>query len=230
MSSCFPKIKKGFTAIEILCVLIIVSIVTSIALPSINNFYSSERCKAEASILVDYIRQAKYQAMQDNTLNRIIFSEEDGTYKVQRYEPGEADGSELDIDSTISDDASSPSIKYLPSDDNHWASIADTEELEFNSAVEVNIASFITDVTKTYGAIYFKPDGYIYNYIAPKVSLLSEKRITFKYGNAAIAVDVNALGVISSEVIQNNEDDENYFNDNYDKEPGSGDYADDPDS
>ena len=66
------KNKKAMTLIEIMCVLVIISIVTSITLPSINNFRSSERCKAEASVLVSCIRQAKYQALQDNCLNRII--------------------------------------------------------------------------------------------------------------------------------------------------------------
>ena len=82
--------KLGFTFVEVMCVMIIISIVSSIALPAIGNFHSAERCKAEASILVSYIRQAKYQAMQENSLNRIIFLK-DGDYgtafKVQKYDP-----------------------------------------------------------------------------------------------------------------------------------------------
>ena len=85
------KNKKAMTLIEIMCVLVIISIVTSITLPSINNFRSSERCKAEASVLVSCIRQAKYQALQDNCLNRIIldYDEENkviSSLKIQKFE------------------------------------------------------------------------------------------------------------------------------------------------
>ena len=223
------KNKQGFTVIEIMCVMIIISIVTSIALPSIDNFYSSERCKAEASILVDYIRQAKYQAIQNNSLNRIIFNEEDLAYKVQCYDPGEdSSGKEnpYNIDEVINTYSKTTGI-ISSYNDSHWVSIVDEDEIEFNTNLEVNVASF-TDITNNhYGVIYFKPDGYIYVSDGTNVSLLSEKRITIKYGNATIAVYINALGVISSEAIQNNEDDENYFDDDYDTKPNVGDYPDD---
>ncbi len=216
----YLKNKQGYTVIEVMCVLIIISIVTSIALPSINNFYSSERCKAEASILVDYIRQAKYQAIQENSLNRIIFNEEDGAYKVQTYDSE----SSYVMNSQIK---SNSDISITDYNDDDWASIADEEEIEFNPVLEVDVKAF-TDSTNHYGAIYFKPDGYIYVSDGTNVSLLSEKRITIKYGNAAIAIDVNALGVISSEVLPNDEDgNENYFDDEYDTNPGGGDYPDD---
>ena len=43
---------------------------------------------------------------------------------------------------------------------------------------------------------------------------IPEQRILFKYGSSAVAVDINALGVISSEAVPN-EDDEEYFDDRH---------------
>ncbi len=189
--------RRGFTMVEIICVIIIIGIVSSIALPAIDNFRASDRCKAEASILVNYIRQAKYQAMQDNCFNRIVFasSEDDdpNVFKVQTYE-GNAD-----------------TLRGAMSDNNNWASIADEEEVTIEAAVEVDLGDFgCKDKT-----IYFKPDGFIYEHngnAGNEETIISEQRVVFKYGNSAVAVDINALGVISSEAIYLNEDeDEGYF-------------------
>ena len=212
MNSINRNNKQGFTMIEIMCVLIIISIVSSIALPAINNFHSSDRCKAEASVLVSYIRQAKYQALQDNCVNRLIFSpendEDSGNYfKIQKYEPPE--GAEhnglLDIISSGDDE----DIKY---DGDNWTSIADTEEIEINSSVEVDIASLSIPTTtdKDLLIIYFNTDGFLYDVNNAKIS---EQRIVFKYGSAAVAVDINALGVISSEAIPNEDND--FFDDKH---------------
>ena len=194
--------KHGFTMIEIMCVLIIISIVSSIAMPAINNFHSAERCKAEASVLVSYIRQAKYQAMQDNCINRLIFSPEGGAFKIQKYDP-ETESNDT-FDNIINKSESAPTIhsqsdRYELDD---WKSIADEEEILFNSSVEVELSPFLN----TIHAIYFKPDGYIYCYNS-NIQILPEERILFKYGSSAVAVDINALGVISSEAIPVEEND-----------------------
>ena len=190
--------KQGFTVVEIMCVLVIISIVSSIAMPAINNFHSAERCKAEASVLVSYIRQAKYQALQDNSLNRIIFSK-DGTsaeaFKVQKYEVEENEN--LDIETALT----STKLSY---NSTHWVSIADEEEILFNSSVEVDLSQLDNGIT----AFYFQPDGFIYK---DKTNKISEQRIIFRYGSSAVAVDINALGVICSEAIP--VDDNDYDND-----------------
>ena len=193
--------KRGFTVIEIMCVMIIISIVSSIAMPAINNFHSSERCKAEASVLVSYIRQAKYQAMQDNCINRLIFSPEGGAFKIQKYDPETESNDTFDsiITNKSETAATNQSDRYNLDD---WKSIADEEEILFNSSVEVEFSSFLN----TIHAIYFKPDGYIYCYNSG-IQILPEERILFKYGSSAVAVDINALGVISSEAIPVEEND-----------------------
>ncbi len=197
--------RQGFTFVEVMCVMIIISIVSSIALPAINNFHSSERCKAEASVLVSYIRQAKYQAMQDNCLNRIAFLKDGDTataFKVQKYEKEDSlSNLATNISSAILADKNYTQDESLYNAQ-YWESIADTEELEFNSSVEVDLALFSPR------ALYFMPDGYIYDTNNAKIT---EQRIIFKYGSSAVAVDINALGVISSEAIPVEE--ENFDND-----------------
>lgn len=196
--------KQGFTVVEIMCVLVIISIVSSIAMPAISNFHSAERCKAEASVLVSYIRQAKYQAMQDNRVNRITFLKDGDAataFKVQKFTNDDEDEEEKFYGSNmIGEDECSG---Y---NNNKWKSIADQEEIEFNSSVEVDLAQLGSTDT-----IYFKPDGYLYKTVNDKIP---ELRILFKYGSSAVAVDLNALGVISSEAIPN-EDDEEYFDDKH---------------
>lgn len=172
---------------EVICVMIIISIVSSITLPAINNFYSSERIKAEADILVSYIRQAKYQAMQDNRPNRIIFDSDDSNFfKVQT------------LIETVAFTGPNSLAGNMPYDNQNWVSIADSEEIEINSSVEADINSL-----QSFGfAIYFLPDGYLYiidsSTTPHTVKKMTEHRLIFRYGNAALVVDLNALGVISS--------------------------------
>jgi prepilin-type N-terminal cleavage/methylation domain-containing protein len=223
MSSLKRFNKQGFTVIEIMCVLIIISIVSSIALPAINNFHSSDRCKAEASVLVSYIRQAKYQALQDNCLNRLIFSPENDSdtgnvFKIQKYEFKNVTNP-FSFDEIINGEVDD--VDAYDYDGEYWVSIADTEEVEINSSVEVDTSSLSTLPTITDGStgtdkelkvIYFKPDGFLYD---ANNEMISEQRIVFKYGSSAVAVDVNAIGVISSEAIPIEEED---FDDNEGKE------------
>ncbi len=146
MSSLKRVNKQGFTVIEIMCVLIIISIVSSIALPAINNFHSSDRCKAEASVLVSYIRQAKYQALQDNCLNRLIFSPENDSdtgnvFKIQKYEFKNVTNP-FSFDEIINGEVDD--VDAYDYDGEYWVSIADTEEVEINSSVEVDTSSLST--------------------------------------------------------------------------------------
>ena len=201
--------RHGFTMVEIICVIIIIGIVSSITLPAIDNFRSGDRCKAEASVLVSYIRQAKYQAMQDNSLIRVIFDVDSGvfsTFKVQMFEP--SSGNKLtgkDIDEIVEKYSNS---LYSKDGDGagEWVSIADSEEVEFSSSTEVAFKDWNNKNT-----IFFKPDGYLY---ASRNDMISEQRIIVKYGSSAVAVDVNALGVIGSEAMATDEGDD-YFDDDY---------------
>ncbi len=219
--------RKAFTLLEVICVLIIISIVSSIALPALDNFYSSDRCKAEASIFVSNVRFAKYEAMQDNCLIRLVFSPENdinsgNIFKIEKFivaqllYNNEIEDTYFDIDEVIinnrvidNDNENSVSQDY---DSIDWINIGEYDEIQINSTVEVDISSVNLAKKNNLMVIYFKPDGFLYDANNDKIS---EQRIIFKYGNSAIAVDINALGVISSEAIPS---DENEFDDKDEKE------------
>lgn len=204
--------KHGLTMVEILAVMLIISVVSSVALPAIDNFRSSDRCKAEASKFVDSIRQAKYQAMQENCLNRIKFSDDGDFYQIERYKPDTS----LAFDDIIKADnsiiGSRSSERY---DSNNWESIGDEEIIDFDSSVEVDLANFSEKI------IYFKPDGYIYKYNNNNdAEPIPEYEIYFKYGSAEIKVILNSLGVLSSEAIARSDDDDTDTNNELPELPG----------
>ena len=100
------------------------------------------------------------------------------------------------------------------SDSTKWDSMSDEYEVTIDPNVEVDLSDFNCH-DKT---IYFKPDGYIYEHdgnAGDTETMIAEQKIIFKYGNAAIAVYINAMGVLSSEILPNNEDND-YIDDNYD--------------
>ena len=195
------KSKSGFTLMEALACILIIAIVSDISLPAINNFHASERCKAEASQLVSYIRQAKYQAMQENSLYRLLFINTNYSYAIQKY---------IGTKPYVEHPDFSTAFDTIEVTDASWESVADTDEIEFNPSIEIEFNPSLATESKEIKVIYFKPDGYLYS---SSTQLLSENNIVFKYGSAGVEVQINALGVISSEAIS--EENSNYFDDNY---------------
>lgn len=198
--------RQGFTLLEIMACMVIISIVSSITLPAINNFRSSDRVKADGQLLVSAVRHAKYTALQDNVLIRIIFKDDGSFFKEQLYtykthvnEDGTLNNIKS-INSIINDD----NIPYEEANDSGtWTSISDPEETEFSSDTDVDIKEL-----NEYGyTLYFKPDGYIY-VDNNGVEKLSEVRVVFKHGSSVLAVDINSLGVLSSEAFTREDDDE----------------------
>ncbi len=204
------KNRHGFTLMEVMACMIIISIVSSITLPAIDNFHSSDRVKADAQLLVSAIRHAKYTALQDNVLIRIIFNEDGSCFKEQLFiDEGDEENegaTTTDMSTLISNDYANLLAEKSESDYEdgyYWASIGDTEETEFSSGTEVDLSDFSSTIVNQ--VLYFKPDGYIYTSGDQKCS---ELRVIFKRGGAALAVDINALGVIASEAFSRNDDDE----------------------
>ena len=186
------------------CCIIIISIMSNVALPAISNFRSSEKVKSEASILVSYIRQAKYQAMQENRVNRIIFAPEDPNFfKVQVCTKQTEDDQSFNelIQSRHSD---------LYDNDSNWESIADEGEVELNPSVEVILPDKLKVNADYGGKIYFAPDGYLYvvdknDSNSVSSDKIPEIKIDFKYGSAALVVCLNAMGVVSSQAFAEND-------------------------
>ncbi|HNX78073.1 MAG TPA: prepilin-type N-terminal cleavage/methylation domain-containing protein, partial [Candidatus Rifleibacterium sp.] len=116
------RARKAFTMMEVMTAMAIIAVVSSIVLPGAANFYSSERIKAVAEVVVQNIRMTKYRAMQEQALHRMIFSPGGDTYKIQMYS-GFIEGSGVPQPDLVADLAEEnyDSIK--------WESVLDTEEV-----------------------------------------------------------------------------------------------------
>ncbi len=194
----------GFSMMEVMAVMAIISIVTGMVLPAVNNFNSGMRVTAAAEIFVQSIRQAKYRAMQEQGVHRLIFNSDRSYYKIQTY-TGDIEGSPLEK-STARTTAMESDYDSID-----WESITDTDEIELDSGVTVNFEAGFPAI------VYFWVDGTL---VKDTTHLLTdgnrtpigESTVSFVYGSAAIRVVINALGVLSSEAY-NADDDTNPLND-----------------
>lgn len=175
--------RYGFTLMEVLTGMAIISIVSSIVLPGIGNFYSSIRVTAAAELFVQSFRMAKYRAMQDQTVHRIIFSDDMLAFKTQIHEPPLSATEEAIL---------KESRNY---ESTYWESISDTDEVTMDEAVEFSIGALPKQ-------IFFWPDGQIHTspvFDPTQHYPFGEYFVTFSYGSSAIRVNLNALGILSSE-------------------------------
>lgn len=182
--------RRAFTMIEVMTAAAIIAVVSSIVLPGVANFYSSERVKAVAEVVVQNIRMGKYKAMQEQALHRMIFSPGGDTYKVQIH-TGYFEGN------------TPPNLSTGVLEENYdsvnWESILDTEEIEIDPGVTVTRDAYLAP-----RVIYFWPDGYLVTHDSTGISetnqkLLPECYMLFEYGSSRIRVYLNAMGVLSSE-------------------------------
>jgi prepilin-type N-terminal cleavage/methylation domain-containing protein len=184
------RARKAFTMMEIMTVMAIIAVVSSIVLPGAANFYSSERIKAVAEVMVQNIRMAKYRAMQEQALHRMIFSPGGDTYKIQMHIGYFEGGTPPDLSTVLTEEG------Y---DSLNWESVLESEEVEIDPGVTVT-----RDVYLAPRVIYFWPDGYLVTGVAGTIgenskNLLPECHILFEYGSSRIRVYLNAMGVLSSE-------------------------------
>jgi prepilin-type N-terminal cleavage/methylation domain-containing protein len=175
--------RRAYTLIEVLAVLIIISIVSSIVLPGATNFYSGTRVKSEAEIFVQNVRLTRYRAIEEQALYRLIF-ETNGVYENYKIQTHRG----FDPDSGITYTGAFELATYFSV---NWADV--DEEVMIDPAMTV-----LSDLPQV---IYFWPNGQIYysSNINVAASTISEHFIAFQYGSAGIRAIVNALGVFSSE-------------------------------
>lgn len=180
--------QRGFTLMEVLVGMAIISVVSSIVLPGISNFYSSTRVKADAEVFVQNLRLGKYKAMQEQALHRLIFSPDGDAYKVQAHTAYD-NGGFLDLNTPFAD------ASY---EDFNWESILDSDEVVIDPMVKVTRDAYLAN-----RVVYFWPDGYLvtHNGTLSEISRisLSECYISFSYGSSLIRIYLNALGVLTSE-------------------------------
>lgn len=168
--------------IEILAAMVVISVVSAVSLPEINNFYSSDRCKAEAEKLIQGVRLAKYRSMQTQELHRLVFLKENNDPRIEAFR----------IDAYIGGEQMSTVIGSSGTEDfdtaASWTTILDEEEVWVDGAMTIKASDAVS--------LFFKPDGYIYG---NDKKIISEIQFIYSYGNSAVAVYINALGVIGSE-------------------------------
>ena len=200
---------------EVLTVLAIISVVSSIIFPAIDNFYSNDRVQATALMLISDIRMARYKAIEDQRYFRLVFSADPLTpdiidgYKIEAY-----------IGQDENDNTTTEPITNLENYDNtDWESILGEEEVSLDFGVDIR-------KTGLPNCIYFWPSGLLVTRRLPNTNALddthitpiAEGEITFGYGNAGIKILVNAYGVFTSETYQPDEDAEDYDPDSLTKD------------
>ncbi len=182
--------RSGFTLMEVMAGLIIISIVSSIVLPGIDNFFSGMRVKADAEIFVQNIRMARYRAIEEQAVYRLIFDSANplintpSTYRVQTH---------VAFDNPPVVPYAAPNLGENDYDSVYWADVAETE-FSFETGTEI-----LTDLPQD---IYFWPNGQIYataDINNSAASTISEHYAGFTYGSSGIKVIITPMGVFSSE-------------------------------
>lgn len=174
------RVKKGFTFAEILVVTCIIAVVASVAMPAIDDFMSSQKISSEAELFVSSVREARYKAMQEGALHRLVLDKDnDGNisgYKIQIYREYESetesetedkwnlsedentDDSETGSIATTTNDEKKKIINFkeISTNDDDWRSILEYEEISFDSSIEVKHNPIGGN-----SIIYFYPTGYL---------------------------------------------------------------------
>ena len=170
--------RAGFTLMEIMLVISIVAIASSIIGENVNNFFSGQRAQSEALIFVQDIRAARYSAMASQVFHRVIFRTDGMAYRVETY--NDTNAVNITTAKTVYSAAS-------------WASIIDQGEREIDSEVTVEMPPVPNPFV-----IFMRPDGLLIASPKDDGEPIPECIATFTYGNSILHVELNAIGVAAS--------------------------------
>ncbi|MFA7146889.1 MAG: prepilin-type N-terminal cleavage/methylation domain-containing protein [Candidatus Riflebacteria bacterium] len=209
---CFEETltNRGYSLTEMMVVVCVVAVTASFALPAIDSFMASQKVAAEAENFVAGVRLARYKALQESVLHRLILDLDAANYvnayKIEactKYDDGSyADTSENSTGLTVE-------TAY---DSAEWESILEAYEM----IVDGSVSMIYSGSEKI---IYFYPTGYLVSRPLSATSVAShvlkdsnisnidEVYVIFAYGNARVKVYINAMGVLSSESYTAEEDD-----------------------
>ena len=191
---------------ETMVTLAIISVVSSVVFPAIDNFRSGNRVQAVASIIINDIRMGRYKAIEDQIVHRLVFQISDNelvSYKIETFTGFDEDGN-----GTADFDGTNDATLEEDYDNSSWESILSEEEVYFDSSVELK-RKWLPQ------CIYFWPNGQLV-IRKEKDKIISDSNIlpipecylTFGYGNAGIRTVINAYGVFASEAYQPDEDED----------------------
>ena len=120
---CFKETltNKAFSLIEMMVVVCIVAVTATFAMPAIDSFMASQRVAAEAESFVAGVRLARYKALQESTLHRLIFDLDAANY-VNAYKIEACTKYDDDVYGDISEDSSGLVVDFAY-DSLDWESI-----------------------------------------------------------------------------------------------------------
>lgn len=199
---------RGYSLTEMMVVVCVVAVTASFALPAIDSFMASQKVAAEAESFVAGVRLARYKALQESVLHRLILDLDAANYvnayKIEactKYDEG-----------SYADTSDGLTVKTAY-DSADWESILEAYEMIVDGSV-----SMIYSGSKK--IIYFYPTGYLVSeplsstdgayHIFKDLDIpnIDEVYVIFAYGNARVKVFINAMGVLSSESYTAEDDDE----------------------
>ncbi len=184
--------RKAFTIMEVLVVLMIVSIMSSIIMPTYSGFQATEQAFAEAAKLVADFRMARYRSIEYQCYTRLRFSSGgDGWFVEELYDKGTSEP----VDGEPA---------FLPSDvanwnaNYEWKSIIGEEMREMNPEITM---AFKPDPPPEF---CFRPDGVIIataSFYAPPIAVTE---IGFYFGDIdpalsqAASITITPAGTVES--------------------------------
>ncbi|MGB9627185.1 MAG: pilus assembly FimT family protein [Thermodesulfobacteriota bacterium] len=112
--------KKGFTLIELIIVLVIVSLSLTLVAPSLSRFSKTTELKGTAQKIVAILRHARSEAIHKGKVYQVIFNPDRREIKVQWMNP---DGEEKEDEAQ---DGSTQKVYNFPS----WISIKEVESIK----------------------------------------------------------------------------------------------------
>ncbi|PKL42330.1 MAG: hypothetical protein CVV41_14410 [Candidatus Riflebacteria bacterium HGW-Riflebacteria-1] len=185
-----PVSKSGYSLMEVLAGLAIISIVSSIVLPGMANFFSGMQVKAEGEIFVQNVRLARYKAIEQQAVYRLIFDTDPSSVAPSAYR--------VQVHSAFDD----PPIGTYDGTTHHdgiynstyWFDAIEAYEITFDTGTEIK-----TNLPRT---LYFWPNGQIYtnpDITSALAAPIAEQYIGFGYGSSIIKVIITPMGVFSSE-------------------------------
>ncbi len=174
--------RSGTTAMELLCVVMIVGAMATVILPNANSFYATEQSYAAAAKLTADIRTARYRAIEYQCYVRLKLDPEGSGWRVEEL-----------CDSATGDTVEGEAV--LPTH-NLWVSILDEAMRENDQQINI---SYLPDPPQ---AIFFRPDGLLVSsstFNAPPIGI---QQVDFNFSSAPEAqgaqVDITPAGVIES--------------------------------
>lgn len=174
--------RSGTTAIEALCIVLIVAVMSSIILPTAGGFYATEQSYAAAAKLTADIRLARYRAIEYQCYVRLKLDITGAGWWVEEL-----------CDSVTGDTVEGEAV--LPTH-NRWISILDEEMRENDASINI---SYIPDPPQT---IYFRPDGLLVSSYTFNASPIGIQQVIFNFSSDPEAqgaqVDITPAGVIES--------------------------------